>query len=127
MNLVKIAFVSGLLLVSMAAFSQAQQSMQLSSVISVQSANDLFGRAMWAGERAKYAEERGLLQTIIESYPDSDLVPRAKFEIANAWYAEGDFKAAETEYRDFVSFFPGRPEVSEARHKIDTITSRSGM
>jgi outer membrane protein assembly factor BamD len=82
---------------------------------------------MWAGERSKYAEERSLLQALIESYPDSDLVPRAKFEIANAWYAEGDFKAAETEYRDFVAFFPDRPEASEARHKIDAIASRSGM
>lgn len=127
MNLLKIVFVSGLLLVATAAFSQAQQSTQFTSVNSGQSANDLFGRAMWAGERAKYAEERSLLQTLMQSYPDSDLVPRAKCEIADAWYAEGDFKAAETEYRDFVAFFPDRPEASEARHKIDAIASRSGM
>jgi outer membrane protein assembly factor BamD len=52
-------------------------------------------------------------------------VPRAKLSIAGAWYAEGAFKQAEVEYRDFITFFPNRPEVAQAQLKIDSIHKKT--
>jgi len=62
-----------------------------------------------------------LLATLIDSYPQSDYVPQAKLSMGDAWYAEGAFKQAELEYRDFVTFFPNRPEAAEAQLRIDSI------
>ena len=115
------------LLAATLAFSQAQPSTAVTGVTSGQSDRDLYGRAMWAGERSKFSEERSLLQTLIESHPDSDLVPRAKFAIADAWYAEGKFGEAKAEYEDLVTFFPNRPEVKEAQQKIDEIRAKYKM
>jgi hypothetical protein len=41
--------------------------------------------------------------------------------IADAWYSEGNFKEAEMEYVDFVTFFPNRPEVPKAQLRAETI------
>ncbi len=107
-------------------YSQAQVAIAGTSVDAQQTDQVLFGQATWAMEQSKYGEARSLLQTLIESHPDSDYVPHAKLAIGNAWYAEGNFKQAELEYRDFIAFFPNRPEVAEAQKKIDAIQKSSG-
>ncbi len=86
-----------------------------------QSDKVLFGRAMTAMQKSEYVAARTLLETLINNHPDSDYVPRAKLSIADARYAEGAFKRAEVEYRDFITFFPDRPEVAQAQLKIDSI------
>jgi outer membrane protein assembly factor BamD len=70
---------------------------------------------------ASSAAARTLLETLINNRPDSDYVPRAKLSVADAWYAQGSFKQAEVEYRDFITFFPNRPEVAEAQLRIEAI------
>jgi outer membrane protein assembly factor BamD len=86
-----------------------------------QSEKVLFERAMKAMGSSKYVAARSLLESLIDSYPDSDYVPQAKVSMGDAWYAEGAFKQAELEYRDFVTFFPNRLEVAETQLKIDSI------
>jgi len=81
----------------------------------------LFQQAHKALKQSNYAEGRSLLQTLINTYPDSDYVPRAKLSIADSLYSEHAFKQAEAEYRDFVTFFPNRPEVAEAQRRISSI------
>jgi uncharacterized protein (TIGR03435 family) len=81
----------------------------------------LFARAKEAMKGARYVEARGLFQTLIQSYPNSEYVPLAKLSIARAWYAEGNLKQAEVEYRDFLTFFPNRPEVAEVQSKLASI------
>jgi len=81
----------------------------------------LFQQAQKALKQSNYTEARSLLQTLINTYPDSDYVPRAKLSIADSWYSEHAFKQAEAEYRDFVTFFPNRPEVAEAQRRISSI------
>ena len=90
-----------------------------------QSDKVLFGRAMTAMQKSEYVAARTLLETLIKSHPDSDYVPRAKLSIADAWYAEGAFKQAEVEYRDFITFFPDRPEVAQAQLKINSIHKKA--
>jgi outer membrane protein assembly factor BamD len=53
------------------------------------------------------------------------LGPPAKLSIADSLYAEGTFKQAEAEYRDFVTFSPDRPEVAEAQQKIEAIREKA--
>jgi GWxTD domain-containing protein len=81
----------------------------------------LHARASQAMKAARYGEARGLFQALIERYPNSEYVPLAKLSIADAWYAEGNLKQAEVEYRDFLTFFPNRHEVAEVRSKLASI------
>ena len=87
----------------------------------IQSDTTLFAQAQKALNESNFAEARTLLRTLIDTYPDSDYVPRAKLSIADSWYSEHAFKQAELEYRDFVTFFPDRPEVTEAQRRINSI------
>ena len=59
--------------------------------------------------------------------PDSEFVARAKLTVGEAWYQEGTTAAltqAETEFRDFITFFPNMPEAAEAQLKIADIHYR---
>src|SRR5215469_14330780 len=81
----------------------------------------LFAQAQKALSKSNFAEARTLLTNLIDTYPDSGYVPRAKLSIADSWYSEHEFKQAEAEYRDFVTFFPNRPEVAAAQQRISSI------
>jgi len=81
----------------------------------------LFAQAQKALSKSSFAEARTLLTNLIETYPDSGYVPRAKLFIADSWYSEHAFKQAESEYRDFITFFPNRPEVAEAQRRVNSI------
>jgi outer membrane protein assembly factor BamD len=117
---------SVLFLVPMAC-SHAQARTPNTSASVEQPDNVLFEQAMKAMKKSKNAEARTLLESLIRSHPDSDYVPRAKLSIGDAWYAEGAFRQAEMEYRDFITFFPNRPEVAETKLKIDAIQKKTKM
>jgi len=96
----------------------------LAHVDSKQPDKVLFDRAMDAMQRRKYDVARLSLQTLINTYPDSEFIARAKLAIGDSWYAEGGSAAlaqAENEYRDFITFFPNMPEAAEAQMKIGDI------
>jgi outer membrane protein assembly factor BamD len=87
----------------------------------------LFDRAMEAMKQRKYDVARITLQTLINTYPDSEFVARAKLTVGESWYQEGTTAAlaqAETEFRDFITFFPNMAEASEAQLKIADIHYR---
>jgi outer membrane assembly lipoprotein YfiO len=105
--------------------TRAQVASPNSAVDVRQSDKVLFERAMKVMTKANYVGARTLLESLINSHPDSGYVPRAKLSIADSWYAEGAFKQAEVEYRDFITFFPNRPEVAEAQLKIDAIHKKA--
>ena len=72
----------------------------------------------------KYDVARLSLQTLINTYPDSEYVARAKLAIGDSWYQEGGSAAmaqAESEYKDFITFFPNMLEAAEAQMKIANI------
>src|SRR6185437_12183873 len=81
----------------------------------------LFDRAMDAMKHGKYDVARITLQTLINTYPDSEYIARAKLSVGDSWYAEGTaaaYQQAEVEYKDFITFFPNLPEAAEAQLKI---------
>ncbi len=87
----------------------------------------LFDRADDAIKHGKYDVARLSLQTLINTYPDSEYVARAKLAIGDSWYDEGGtaaFAQAESEYKDFITFFPNMPEAAEAQMKIANIHFR---
>jgi outer membrane protein assembly factor BamD len=96
----------------------------LSNVGSKQPDKVLFDRAMDAMKHNRFDVARITLQTLINTYPDSEFIARAKLAVADSWYAEGgatSLTQAEIEYKDFETFFPNMPEAAEAQLKIANI------
>jgi outer membrane protein assembly factor BamD len=85
----------------------------------------LFQQAQKALKQSNYAEARSLLEALINTYPESDYVPRAKLSIADSWYYQHAFRQAKLEYQDIITFFPNRPEVAEAQRRIKSIQKDS--
>lgn len=99
----------------------------LAGVNSAQPDKDLFDKAMSDLAKGKFTVSRLLLQTLINSYPDSEYLARAKLAIADSWFREGGTEGlaqAEAEYRDFITFFPTMKEAQEAQLKIAEIHFR---
>jgi len=96
----------------------------IANVDSKQPDKVLFDRAMEAMKHNHFDVARLSLQTLINTYPDSEYIARAKLAIADSWYAEGgsaSLEQAEIEYKDFITFFPNVPEAAEAQLKIANI------
>src|SRR5437016_6138960 len=113
----------GLLLLTAACTNKKVQN-PLANLGSKQPDKVLFDRAMDAMKHNRFEVARMTLQTLINTYPDSEYIARAKLAVADSWYAEGGSTAltqAEIEYRDFETFFPNMPEAAEAQLKIANI------
>jgi outer membrane protein assembly factor BamD len=96
----------------------------LANVSSKQPDKVLFDRAMDAMKHNRFDVARITMQTLINTYPDSEYIARAKLAVADSWYAEGgstSLAQAEVEYKDFETFFPNMPEAAEAQLKIANI------
>jgi outer membrane protein assembly factor BamD len=96
----------------------------LANVGSKQPDKVLFDKAMDAMRHNRFDVARMTLQTLINTYPDSEYIARAKLAVGDSWYAEGgtaSLAQAEQEYRDFETFFPNMPEAAEAQLKIANI------
>jgi outer membrane protein assembly factor BamD len=96
----------------------------IANVNSKQPDKVLYDRALDDMKHNKFDQARLSLQTLINTYPDSEYVAKAKLAIGDSWYAEGGSAAmaqAESEYKDFITFFPNMTEASEAQMKIANI------
>jgi len=96
----------------------------LANIGSKQPDKVLFDKAMDAMKHNRFDVARLQLQTLINTYPDSEFVARAKLAVGDSWYAEGGTAAlaqAEQEYEDFRTFFPNMPEAAEAQLKVANI------
>lgn len=114
----------GALLLLTAACTNKKVNNPLANVGSKQPDKVLFDRAMDAMKHNRFDVARMTLQTLINTYPDSEYVARAKLAVGDSWYAEGGSAAlaqAEIEYKDFQTFFPNMKEAAEAQLKIANI------
>ncbi|HEX5435278.1 MAG TPA: outer membrane protein assembly factor BamD [Candidatus Angelobacter sp.] len=96
----------------------------LANINSKQPDKGLYDRALDSIRHGRYQEARTLLETLINAYPDSEYLARAKLAVGDSWYQEGGTAAwqqAEAEYKDFQTFFPNLPEASEAQLKVANI------
>src|SRR4030088_2418387 len=118
-----VAFLGILLLITTACTNKKSVN-PLSNVGSKQPDKVLFDKAMDAMKHNRFDVARITLQTLINTYPDSEFIARAKLAVGDSWYAEGgtaSLAQAEQEYRDFITFFPNMPEAAEAQLKIANI------
>ena len=87
----------------------------------------LYDKSIVAMNKGHFDVARLDLQTMLNTYPDSQYQMRAKLAIADSWYKEGGTAAltqAESEYADFRVFFPNAPEAAEAQMRIGDIYFR---
>jgi outer membrane protein assembly factor BamD len=96
----------------------------LGNVKSDQPDKQLYDKAQVAINKGRYEVARLDLQTLLSTYLDSEYQMRAKLAFADSWYREGGsgpLAQAETEYHDFIIFFPNAPEAAEAQMRIGDI------
>ena len=96
----------------------------LADVNSKQPDKELFDKAMIALKKGRFDVARLDLQTMLNTYPDSEYRMRAKLAVGDSWFKEGGTAAltqAEAEYKDFITFFPQAPEAAEAQMKVADI------
>ena len=96
----------------------------LAAVDSKQPDKELFDKAMFAMKKGRYDVARLDLQTMLNTYPESEYRMRAKLAVGDSWFKEGGTAAltqAEAEYQDFITFFPNAPEAAEAQMKVADI------
>ena len=88
---------------------------------------ELYDKAMDAVKHGRYDVARLDLQTLLNTYPDSQYMLRAKLGVADSWFKEGGAAAltqSEQEYTDFITFFPNSPEAAEAQMRVGDIYFR---
>jgi outer membrane protein assembly factor BamD len=81
----------------------------------------LYQRAMDDLKRGHQEVARLSLQTLINTYPDSEYLAKAKLAIADSYYKEGgsaNMTQAIQSYKDFEIFFPFLPEASYAQIQV---------
>jgi len=75
----------------------------------------------------KLIRSRLLLETIVNTYPDSQFLPVTKLAIADSYYREGSFSSmnqAEVEYREWLTFFPKHELADDVTMKLAEIHMR---
>jgi outer membrane protein assembly factor BamD len=96
----------------------------LANVKSRQPDKELYDKALIALKKGRFDVARLDLQTMLNTYPNSEYQMRAKLAVGDAWFKEGGTAAlaqAEAEYEDFITFFPQAPEAAEAKMKVADI------
>src|SRR5271155_5413238 len=81
----------------------------------------LFDRAINDIEHGRYEVARITLNTLINTYDQSEFLAKAKLAVADSWFREGGaagLAQAEAEYKDFILFYPTMEEAAESQQKI---------
>jgi len=81
----------------------------------------LYERAMQDIRHGRHDIGRLTLQTLINTYPDSEYLAKAKLAIADSYYKEGGtagLMQAVAEYKDFITFFPFLDEAAYAQMQV---------
>src|SRR6202051_1846516 len=84
----------------------------------------LFDRSINDIEHGRYEVARITLNTLINTYDQSEFLAKAKLAIADSWFREGGahgLAQAEAEYKDFILFYPTMEEAAESQEKICVI------
>jgi outer membrane protein assembly factor BamD len=87
----------------------------------------LYARAMADMKRGHQEVARLTLQTLINTYPDSEFLAKAKLAIADSYYKEGgtaNWAQAIAGYKDFIVFFPFLPEAPYAQLQVAMVHFR---
>jgi outer membrane protein assembly factor BamD len=81
----------------------------------------LYARATEDIKHGRYTVGRLALQTLINTYPDSEYLAKAKLAVGDSYYKEGGMaglKQSIAEYKDFITFFPFLDEAAYAQLQV---------
>jgi outer membrane protein assembly factor BamD len=81
----------------------------------------LYDRAISDIEHGRYEVARITLNTLINTYDQSEFLAKAKLAVADSWFREGGsagLAQAEAEYKDFILFYPTMEEAAESQQKV---------
>jgi outer membrane protein assembly factor BamD len=81
----------------------------------------LYDKAIGDIEHSRFEIARITLNTLINTYDQSEYLAKAKLAVADSWYREGGtagLAQAEAEYKDFILFYPTMEEAAESQEKI---------
>jgi outer membrane protein assembly factor BamD len=81
----------------------------------------LYDRAVKDIKKGRQEIGRLTLQTLINTYPDSEYLAKAKLAIGDSYYKEGgtaNLTQAIAAYKDFIVFFPFLPEAPYAQMQV---------
>ncbi len=81
----------------------------------------LYDRALNDYEHGRYTESRLSLQALINSYPDSEYLAKAKLAVADSYYKQGGIEGltqAVAEYKDYITFFPFLDDAAYAQMQV---------
>jgi outer membrane protein assembly factor BamD len=81
----------------------------------------LYAKASNDLKHGRYSVGRLSLETLINTYPDSEYLAKAKLAIGDSYYKEGGtagLKQSIVEYKDFITFFPFLDESAYAQLQI---------
>ena len=81
----------------------------------------LYDRALIDLKASRYTEGRLALQTLINTYPDSEYLAKAKLAVADSYFNESgtsNTTQAISEYKDFITFFPFLDEAAYAQMQV---------
>ncbi len=79
--------------------------------------NQLFQLSLEQLRRGSPGAARTGLQTLLQQYPTSDLVPDAQFYLGEAYHQEGNAAGADSAYAAVVSGYPTSPRAPTALYK----------
>ena len=79
--------------------------------------NQLFQLSLEQLRRGSPGAARTGLQTLLQQYPTSDLVPDAEFYLGEAYHQEGNAAGADSAYAAVVSSYPTSPRAPTALYK----------
>src|SRR5678815_105014 len=82
---------------------------------------DLYLNAMQAMKKSRFIQARLLLQTLLETYENSEYSAQAKYAYAESFYREaghGNLISAESEFRKFLTFFPDHELSDDAQMMV---------
>src|SRR5437868_10107371 len=81
----------------------------------------LYERALNDLQHNRFELARLSMQTLINTYPDSEYLAKAKLSIADSYFKEGGstgLTQAVAQYQDFITFFPFLDEAAYAQMQI---------
>ena len=81
----------------------------------------LYLRALHDLRRGRNIQARLELNALINTYPDSEFLPQAKYATAESFYRNGgmsDMVQAEAEFKDYITFFPTSDLADDAQLMI---------
>lgn len=78
-------------------------------------------------EKSQYIKARLAFQTLINTYPDSELTAESYLAVGDSFYREAgteNYLQAEDQYKNFIIFFPTHPKAADAQMKIISLNMR---